>query len=103
MSEPTHTPGPWEVIQHGQKIVVRTESPSKTRFGASRYAAVGGFERSDPKQLAEALANARLIAAAPELLEALQAITDAAKEKRVTAEHYEVASAAINKATGKQS
>lgn len=67
-----HTPGPWEVIQQDHAIVVRTESPTKTRFGASRYAAVGGFERSDPEQLAEALANASLIAAAPELLSALR-------------------------------
>ena len=35
-----------------------------------------------------------------DLLEALKAITDAADEKRVTAEHYEVARAAIAKAIG---
>lgn len=69
MSE--HTKGPWEVARTDAGIIVRTESAKKTRFGASRYAAIGGFDRSDPEQLAEALANARLIAAAPELLEAL--------------------------------
>lgn len=48
----------------------------------------------------QAEANARLIAAAPDLLVALKAIADAAGEKRVTAEHYEVARAAITKAIG---
>ena len=66
-----HTKGPWEVVRTDAGIIVRTESVKKTRAGASRYAAIGGFDRSDPEQLAEALANARLIAAAPELLEAL--------------------------------
>ena len=70
MSE--HTKGPWEVARTDAGIIVRTESVKKTRAGASRYAAIGGFDRSDPEQLAEALANARLIAAAPELLEALE-------------------------------
>ncbi len=94
-----HTPGPWVVAGLPHCIVVRTQSLKTSKFGADRYAAIGGFDRSDPEQLAEATANARLIAAAPELLGALQAITDAAKEKRVTAEHYEVARAAITKAT----
>ena len=71
-----HTKGPWEVVRTDAGIIVRTESEKKTRAGASRYAAIGGFDRSDPEQLAEALANARLIAAAPELLEALEALVN---------------------------
>ena len=71
-----HTKGPWEVVQTDAGIIVRTESVKKTRAGASRYAAIGGFDRSDPEQLAEALANARLIAAAPELLEALKGLLE---------------------------
>jgi hypothetical protein len=66
-----HTPGPWAVADLPHSIVVRTESPKKSKFGANRYAAIGGFDRADPDQLAEAMANARLIAAAPELLAAL--------------------------------
>ena len=73
-----YTKGPWEVARTDAGIIVRTESAKKTRAGASRYAAIGGFDRSDPEQLAEALANARLIAAAPELLEALEEIVSAA-------------------------
>lgn len=71
-----YTKGPWEVVRTDAGIIVRTESAKKTRAGASRYAAIGGFDRSDPEQLAEALANARLIAAAPELLEALIELVD---------------------------
>jgi hypothetical protein len=71
-----HTKGPWEVVRTDAGIIVRTESAKKTRAGASRYAAIGGFDRSDPEQLAEALANARLIAAAPKLLEALEAMVE---------------------------
>lgn len=67
-----HTPGPWSVVEHDHAICVQTEAQNKTKYGASRYAAIGGFDRSDPAQLAEARANARLIAAAPEMLEALQ-------------------------------
>ena len=69
-----HTNGPWEVVRTDAGIIVRTESKKKTRCGASRYAAIGGFDRSDPEQLAEALANANLIAAAPKLLAALEAV-----------------------------
>jgi hypothetical protein len=71
-----HTKGPWEVVRTDAGIIVRTESAKKTRAGASRYAAIGGFDRSDPEQLAEALANARLIAAAPKLLAALEAMVE---------------------------
>lgn len=68
-----HTPGPWSVVEHDHAICIQTESPSKTKYGASRYAAIGGFDRNDLAQLEEARANARLIAAALELLEALVA------------------------------
>jgi hypothetical protein len=96
-----HTPGPWEIVQSDHGIVVRTESPKKTRYGASRYAAIGGFERSDPQQLAEALANARLIAAAPELLEALQILFERANRNSIDPFALQQAVAAIVKATGK--
>ena len=77
-----HTKGPWEVVRTDAGIIVRTESKKKTRAGASRYAAIGGFDRSDPEQLTEALANANLIAAAPELLEALEAFCAFAQMRR---------------------
>ena len=98
-----HTKGPWEVARTDAGIIVRTESAKKTRFGASRYAAIGGFDRSDPEQLAEALANARLIAAAPELLEALQTLDSLWCEHELSAVDFthavDQARAAIAKAT----
>ena len=75
MSE--HTKDPWRVTRTGSGgIIVRMESAKKTRFCASQYAAIGGFDRSDPEQLADALLNACLVAAAPELLEALEALVN---------------------------
>jgi hypothetical protein len=111
-----HTPGPWEVADLPHSIVVRTESPNKTPYGASRYAAIGGFDRTDPDQFAEAIANARLIAAAPDLLEALQEATSALEwrwervanraapvHETAIQEAYNQARAAIAKATGEKS
>lgn len=92
-----HTPGPWEVVHAEYGIVVRTESPTKTKYGASRYAAIGGFDRNEPDQLAEAQANARLIAAAPDLLEALLFVL---KYESMGAVTEATARAAIAKATG---
>ena len=98
-----HTPGPWEVADLPHSIVVRTESPNKTPYGASRYAAIGGFDRSDPDQLDEALANARLIAAAPDLLKALKWLAVCVKRPGPHMDAVaalEKADAAIAKATG---
>jgi hypothetical protein len=55
---------------------------------------------TDEPRTNELEANARLIAAAPDLLEALRSITDAADEKRVTEKHYEIARAVIAKIGG---
>ena len=96
-----HTPGPWSVVEHDHAICIQTESPSKTKYGASRYAAIGGFDRNDRAQLEEARANARLIAAAPELLEALQKIAGNTYDEWTNgAEAARIARAAIAKATG---
>ena len=96
-----HTKGPWAVVEHDHAICIQTESPSKTKYGAYRYAAIGGFDRNDRAQLEEARANARLIAAAPELLEAL---TDCVEHMHWTQPQGEAAlkkaKAAIAKATG---
>ena len=93
-----HTPGPWSVVEHDHAICIQTESPSKTKYGASRYAAIGGFDRNDRAQLEEARANARLIAAAPELLEALKVLVE---NGGIGPEQmFHDARAAIAKATG---
>lgn len=88
MSKAKHTPGPWESINgyifpiKGEKICIMTAMGSK------------GSERE---------ANARLIAAAPELLEALQSIIEIGKRNTENPKYdgyYDAARAAIAKATG---
>lgn len=70
-----HTPGPWKCASAGSSIVGIPIQGAKGRvIGSLHFAAlsqpVGDF---DPKAYnAEQLANARLIAAAPDLLEALR-------------------------------
>ena len=95
-----HTPGPWSVVEHDHAICVQTESPKKSKFSASRYAVVGGFDRSDPKQLEEARANARLIAAAPELLDALKAAQKKGSRWHPADPVVQQINVAIAKATG---
>lgn len=58
-----HTPGPWEVAPPGY-----VDEHYAVLDGFGHTASVYGY----PEQEAVALANARLIAAAPELLAALQ-------------------------------
>lgn len=103
-----HTPGPWAVTNHAHGTVINMESSRKTRSGASRYAVIGGFDASDSEQFQEAQANARLISAAPELLEALQGMLSLDDEHQRGADDQDVcfevqqARAAIAKATGGQ-
>nr|WP_064247000.1 hypothetical protein [Rhizobium leguminosarum]OAP95128.1 hypothetical protein A4U53_18070 [Rhizobium leguminosarum] len=72
MSERRHTPGPWRVDSdndgYGIEIVGRPTWPC-SRFGVQGDWDIAKIEELDND--AEARANARLIAAAPELLEAL--------------------------------
>ena len=100
-----HTKGPWAVVEHDHAICIQTESPSKTKYGASRYAAIGGFDRNDRAQLEEARANARLIAAAPELLDALEQMVSVfldteGRHGESENDAMDAANAAITKATG---
>ena len=66
----THTPGPWKINPRAS-MVVESESG---RTIASCGAYTSNTENTEP----ENQANARLIAAAPELLEALEAVSDEA-------------------------
>jgi len=67
----THTPGPWHVYGD-RKTTIWSMSAEATQVAAC----VNKIDRSD---LARAQANARLIAAAPELLEALRNLADDVK------------------------
>ncbi len=74
---PTHTPGPWKVTglsRHGFYCKVRG-----TRLGGKFQVAHCPFVPDSREDKVEAEANARLIAAAPHLLEALQTLADYAE------------------------
>jgi hypothetical protein len=107
MSEIKHTPGPWTLNRHG--AIVGGEFHQYTNgAGQSQLAMAVGGNGIDESQRS---ANARLIAAAPELLEALVALRREAMHDAefsdVSREQFEAilnrADAAIAKVTGAQS
>jgi hypothetical protein len=73
MSEAKHTPGPWHAAQ--TTVYALHGHPLRNRFSASVQ---GG--RRDDAEWGELLANARLMAAAPELLEACRDALDAGND-----------------------
>jgi len=91
-----HTPGPWEARfnLHGQAVVNGIHGIQVAHFGDnSVYSKDGSYSISKE----EAMANARLFAAAPDLLEAAKDILDL---KRTGREAWEKLKAAIKKAGG---
>ena len=89
-----HTPGPWELDEgdDGDNFTIRADGEFVTRLTKSRYT----DDRRDP----EAYANAALIAAAPDLLAALRAVTTAAYPDEI-AEGLRLARTAIDKVEGR--
>jgi hypothetical protein len=83
-----HTPGPWHVHENGYGVFF---ADSQTNGSVAKIA---------DKECA--LANARLIAAAPELLETLESIVACAEASASTASWIPTAKAAIRKARGEQ-
>lgn len=83
-----HTPGPWVVWYSDWPGVVGVECASGET--------IADCSHSNDPDLSEA--NARLIAAAPELLEALRGFVECDEP---SCEHYAAASAAIAKAEGR--
>lgn len=85
MSEANHTPGPWEIVEETDPKVISkwhiAIGQRKIGFFPYKYhyadaeKTCGGYVTD-----AEMHANARLIAAAPELLSALKALHDRLKE-----------------------
>lgn len=86
----THTPGPWAITnEHCDNITVHADGLYVANIVTNRDC------------VDDDTANARLIAAAPELLEALRGMVDHAYHG-VRAEHWRrVAIAALAKATGR--
>ena len=69
-----HTPGPWFIFGNGHCVGGANTDATTLNEHPTAGIAMCGMARRDP---AECTANARLIAAAPDLLEALQAAYDA--------------------------
>lgn len=95
--EPKHTPGPWvfdpERTSEGTLLVVTTPTPlgHQEAIAEALKLSVGNTE-----------ANARLISAAPEMLEALRAVLDEDRwVNKVHPDCVEIIRAAINKAEGR--
>ena len=93
MSAPRHTPGPWQIVD---------DVPSSA-IGYRAILDAEGFIVANPSPMGDA--NARLIAAAPELLAALQDMAGAYQRHfdvmPVAWQTYDdIARAAIAKATG---
>jgi ketosteroid isomerase-like protein len=90
-----HTPGPWTVADNNE---VHCDAKTIAMVADLNW---GQYRDAEDNGEAEFEANARLIAAAPELLEALKALTDADTDfTRAWAK--EAARAAIAKATGEK-
>ncbi len=66
MSTPSHTPGPWHVLNHSMQCIIRSENFEETFTNIAVTPGLNG----------NAEANARLIAAAPDLLEACKSALD---------------------------
>ena len=92
---PKHTPGPWHIKDVcGDRVDVGYNAePTSTDFVASC-----GYQ--DGKKDGECTANARLIAAAPDMLEALEAMVNPGHPGPPNLEQVVAARAAIAKARG---
>ena len=84
-----HTPGPWSAVEEG---VYCSAGPVVARVDGR------GFEQYAPRDHQERDANARLIAAAPDLLSALKSVVSLSDRKH---EAWDAAKAAIKKAEGR--
>lgn len=93
MTQAKHTPGPWDC-----GVVVNLRCIDTDEFGFS----IAWINTDNHNKIEEAKANARLIAAAPELLEALEEIVSAADGDGWSQLDADLrkARAAIAKATG---
>lgn len=70
MSEAKHTPGPWSIQEYSNFSGWSVSAPVRGCIAERWYPTSDAVERIYPKD--EMAANARLIAAAPEMLEALR-------------------------------
>jgi hypothetical protein len=90
-----HTPGPWRTIESTNKTVRTVVGPD---FPGQGYIADVNLCRTNNAQDVDGEANARLIAAAPELLEVCKYLVHMIGEENVPGNCI----AAINKAEGRE-
>jgi hypothetical protein len=69
-----HTPGPWKAVRNASFWEVVTPPPGQTLDQANEYSPSLAYVWGEGEEQAEA--NARLIAEAPDLLEALRTARD---------------------------
>jgi len=110
MSKTKFTPGPWKIVKEGHEgEIISIRDKHRNWIGECNYALVGDESMYGHPIITEreALANARLIAAAPEMYEALEKIMEIelaiAQEYPVYADDstiYAIAENAIRKARG---
>lgn len=108
MSEAMHTPGPWEVVEvWSGPASERGLVYARIQGADGSVGFAGAYLSKQGKPDDECRANARLIAAAPELLEALEKLSASANnpgvalaELRFTVKR--ITKAAIAKARGQQ-
>jgi len=102
MSEVKHTPGPWKIrrIDGGYQINMATAIRNPGNYQTHHRVEMDfGLYREDGKQFREAEANARLIAASPDLLKVALMVLDAVDSGDEMAV-VDAAREAIAKATG---
>jgi hypothetical protein len=89
-----HTPGPW-TLEDGEALVIRGSDDGQICIAnwLRGRGGLGGRRKNDEVQ-----ANARLIAAAPDLLDALKGVVRIADRQTV---EFDAARAAIAKAEGR--
>lgn len=92
------TPGPWKCLREEvNKHYIRISSTKVGERFAVANVLIPLYDDVHEREAKETRANAQLIAAAPELLEALQMMLDS---QVLPIWHQSIARAAINKATG---
>lgn len=101
-----HTPGPWEYQELGQQIWAKSIGGCKMEESRFMVADIRGWGHLQYLPNGEEIqdANARLISAAPDLLEALNAIVeywDSVVPLECINDHHKMARAAIAKAISK--
>lgn len=69
-----HTPGPWQTSRNGLRVITSEDRSNGVLFVADCYSGTS-------EDMQEDMANARLIAAAPKLLDVLESIQEITNEE----------------------